>query len=145
MGISLRLPVLAAICCSLPACSAFLEQKIPGIFYDVHLTEPPAPSLCFELATSVAVQAKLTIASNDKLAAPLVCQTILRDETQALVVQVVITGDQVRNMLFVDVRQLGGRPLTVRTQELGEALAQIIHQRFPSNEVTPGKRFADVL
>ena len=126
------------------ACTEF-ESQVPGIYFDVHFTAPPPSTLYLEFARDVAARTNFKpLGYSTPIFRPDTCSTALNQGDPPLR-QVTIITDTVRNNLFVDLREFGAfgpKTPSAETRHLGETLEQIIHERFPAAEVTPGRRIS---
>jgi len=131
--------------CLAAACSPFLERESPGVFYDVQLAASAPSTLCLELATDVAARTNLQLRWHGPLQRPDQCAALVNDRTDVPRLEIWITMDGDRRLLFLDVRQFGPsgpeKP-SRKTKELGRQLAQLIHERFPAAKVTQGNRLS---
>ena len=134
--------------CLLAACSPYLEREAPGVFYDVQLAASPPSTLCEELAGDAAAQTHFMVKWHGPLRRPDQCAALLNDSLEAPRREIWITTDAARNLLFVELRELGpSGPVkpSPETKEMGKRLEGLIHARFPAAKVTQGKRLSGLL
>jgi hypothetical protein len=119
----------------------------PGVFYDVRFQSPPPNTVCVEFARDVAARTGLQTSGKSFQIPrrPDSCDTWVADTLdpqQRPHLGVGIMTDPTRNLLLVDVWERGHRKPwhSAQAKQLGETLADLIHQRFPDAQMTPGKR-----
>jgi hypothetical protein len=134
--------LFVAVTCGVTACTSSLFQR-PGIFFDVHLQDPPPSTLCLELARRLASETGISVGNIGPLQTPGSCSADLG----AAPLYILIGTDPARRLLLVNLTQRDGRWETSpspRAQELGNKIAQVLHEEFPNADIKPGKRFQGI-
>jgi hypothetical protein len=139
--------LVCAACSELEACSIF-KTEVPGIFYDVHLSAPPASSLCVEFSRAIVARTNLILAGS--YIPPQTPTQCFADLTNGGTdsIQVKVHTDPKARLLLVGLREFGFflRPEpSAAAKQLGAERADVIHEKFPNAEVTAGKRYKGLL
>jgi hypothetical protein len=145
----IRLTLVWALGCWAAACSPYLERDAPGVFLDVQLTGSTPDTTCQELADSIAARMPFRLKWKGSLASPDQCGALLNEANDAPRREIWITLDTTRNLLAVELRELGASGAPDKpsryARELGRQLAGLISERFPGARITQGKRFSGVV
>src|SRR5207302_538714 len=83
------------------ASAPFLEHERPGVFYDVQLAASAPSTLCLEFASDVAAHTGLELRWHGPLQRPDQCAALVNDRTDVPRLEIWITMDGDRRLLFL--------------------------------------------